>query len=112
MKTRKQIHSRFEAMHRELRISRNNPELAGQLAGRKEFFGPNSRFAVAPVHTRFEAIEWFVWDSEQIDDVTNGPKVIRQVATRALAIEGIDVPYCENCEKPGSDCGCDPGLFS
>lgn len=30
----------------------NNPNQAGQLAGRKELFGDYKRYAVAPVHTR------------------------------------------------------------
>jgi len=69
---------------------RNNPAKAGQLAARKRLFGDYSRYAVAPVHTRFEAVEWFVWDAHTYaapDDPT--PAVIRQAPTEAEAIEGL-----------------------
>ena len=46
----------------------NKPELKGTLAARKELHGPLSRFAIAPLHTRFEAVQWFVWDANILDD--------------------------------------------
>jgi len=67
----------------------NNPKLAGQLAAKKELFGGHSRFAIAPIHTRFDAVEWFVWDAEKIDPVTGGPDVIRQEQTKAEALAGL-----------------------
>jgi hypothetical protein len=57
---------------------KNDPTKAGALAGRKHMFGNLSRFAVAPVHTRFDAVQWFVWDANRIDPVTGKPDVIRQ----------------------------------
>jgi hypothetical protein len=45
---------------------RNNKKLAGQLAGKKEFFGKHNRFAIAPVHTRFDKVDWFCWDAEKL----------------------------------------------
>lgn len=56
---------------------KNNPNLKGRLAARKHLFGECSRFAIAPVHTRFDAVQWFVWDAHRLD--TDGkPDVIRQ----------------------------------
>lgn len=67
----------------------NNPKLAGQLAAKKELFGGHSRYAIAPIHTRFDAVEWFVWDAEQIDPVTKLAQVIRQAQTKQEALVGL-----------------------
>lgn len=67
----------------------NNPNLAGQLAAKKELFGGHSRYAIAPIHTRFDAVEWFVWDAERIDPATNNPGVIRQAQTKQEALVGL-----------------------
>jgi hypothetical protein len=37
----------------------NDPTRRGQLAAPMRIFGEYSRYAVAPVHTRFDAVEWF-----------------------------------------------------
>ena len=66
---------------------RNEPAKAGQLAARKRLFGDCSRYAVAPVHTRFDAVQWFVWDAEQMDDGL--PSVIRQADTLESALVGL-----------------------
>lgn len=66
---------------------RNEPAKAGQLAARKRLFGDCSRYAVAPVHTRFDAVQWFVWDAEHIDDGL--PSVIRQADTLENAVHGL-----------------------
>ena len=42
----------------------NKPELNGSPAAPKEYFGDWNRYAIAPVHTRFDAVMWFVWDAE------------------------------------------------
>lgn len=68
---------------------RNNPALAGQPATRKQPVKGDWRFAIAPVHTRFDAVEWFVWDAEQPDPLTGLPRVIRQCATFEEAVEGF-----------------------
>ena len=86
MRTREQIERQHAKMHREFAKMRNNPTKAGQLAGRKEVFGDRSRYAVAPVHTRFDSIAWFVWDSETTDPVTGELSVIRQSASRQDAM--------------------------
>lgn len=66
---------------------RNDPAKAGQLAARKRLFGDCSRYAVAPIHTRFDAVQWFVWDAEHIDD--GRPGVIRQADTLENAVHGL-----------------------
>ena len=59
-------------------------------AARKQFFGQSSRFAVAPVHTRFDAVEWFVWDASLTMDNELTP-VIRQASTLEKAVRGLPV---------------------
>lgn len=66
----------------------NNPNVKGSLATPKERFGDHGRFAVAAVHTRFDAVEWFVWDAEETDDLGLAT-VIRQAATREAAVAGL-----------------------
>ena len=44
----------------------NNPQLAGQIAGKKEMIGGFQRYAVYPVHTRFANVQWFVADAETL----------------------------------------------
>lgn len=68
---------------------RNDPTLAGQAAGRKRLFGDYHRYAVWPVHTRFDAVEWFVADAFLEDPVTGLPEVIRQAATEEAAVAGL-----------------------
>lgn len=67
-------------------VSPNNPKTKGALAGKRLFFGSFDRYAVAPVHTRFDAVTWFVWDAEVIDEVTENPAVIRQEDSFEAAI--------------------------
>jgi len=66
----------------------NNPALKGQLAAKKKFFD-NFRYAVAPVHTRFDAVEWFVWDAEHPNSKMGRAEVIRQAATLEEALKGL-----------------------
>lgn len=68
---------------------KNNPELRGSPAARKQRFGENGRYAVAPVHTRFDAVEWFVWDAEHPLSDINHAEVIRQAATLEEALRGL-----------------------
>lgn len=67
----------------------NDPTRAGQLAARKKLFGDACRYAIAPVHTRFDAIEWFVWDAELPDPLTGFPSVIRQAPTIERALDQL-----------------------
>lgn len=71
------------------KMLRNDPTKAGQLAGRKRLFGDYSRYAVFPVYTRFEAVEWFVADAFEEDPETGLPAVIRQEATEEAAVAGL-----------------------
>lgn len=58
-------------------LIRNDPSRAGQRASRRAlFFGPHKRFAVYAVHTRFEAVQWFVSDAETPDLETGLPASI------------------------------------
>ena len=68
----------------------NKPERKGELAARKRLFGDCSRYAVAPVYTRFDAVEWFVWDAESpwIDNKGRAG-VIRQASTLEEALHGL-----------------------
>jgi len=68
----------------------NDATRKGQLAARKQLFGDCSRYAVAPVHTRFDAVQWFIWDAETNCPDTGKPEVIRQDETLAQALQGID----------------------
>lgn len=61
----------------------------GELATRKQFFGENRRYAVAPIHTRFDALEWFVWDAEHPLSDLNHAEVIRQAETLEEALRGL-----------------------
>jgi len=47
----------------------NNPALKGKRAGKARFFGPHSRYAVFPIHTRFESVAWVVQDAEVLDEL-------------------------------------------
>lgn len=67
----------------------NIPERAGQLATAKLTFGPFRRYAVAAVYTRFDAVEWFVWDADKPDE-NGSPDVIRQEPTLAKAVAGLE----------------------
>lgn len=80
---------RESAMFNNTDIVANNPNVAGSLATPKELFGECGRFAVAAVHTRFDAVEWFVWDAETVDDLGLAT-VIRQEATREAAVAGLE----------------------
>jgi len=69
----------------------NDPRRKGQLAARKQLFGPHHRYAVAPVHTRFDTLVWMVWDAEEIDRETGLIAIIRQEPTREAAVAGLTV---------------------
>ena len=58
------------------KIAPNNPALKGTLAGKKLIFGPHSRFAIAPMHTRFDAIAWAVYDAQSEGATMNEAELI------------------------------------
>ena len=68
-------------------VAANNPANRGAFAGNPHRFN-NHRYTVAPVHTRFDGIEWLVFDNERIDD-DNLPFVIRQSASFDDAVSGL-----------------------
>ncbi len=67
----------------------NDPSKRGQLAAPKVLFGEVSRYAIAPIHTRFGDVVWFVWDAESNIEETHMADVIRQEATFERAVEGL-----------------------
>jgi hypothetical protein len=75
------------------KVEPNDPTRAGQDASKRQYFGEFGRYAVFAVHTRFDAVCWFVTDAESIADaqVRAGefPAVIRQEATREAAMAGL-----------------------
>jgi hypothetical protein len=73
------------------KVAENNPSLKGSLAGKRMLFGDWARYAVAPVHTRWDAVSWFVWDAEYINEKTGHPEVIRQAPTFEEAVKGLGV---------------------
>ena len=44
---------------------------------------------LAPVHTRFDMLEWFVWDAEHPLSDLNQAEVIRQAETLEEALRGL-----------------------
>lgn len=73
----------------------NNPRRAGALAAQRQFFC-GSRYCVAPVHTRFDAITWFVWDALKLDD-GGYPSIIRQEETLEAAIAASNMTDASFC---------------
>jgi len=67
----------------------NDPTKAGKKASRVVTFGDFSRFGVYAVHTRFDAVQWFVADANVEDPTTGLPEIIRQTATFEKAVEGL-----------------------
>ncbi len=66
----------------------NIPARAGERAGPAKTLGEFGRYRVYPVHTRFEAIEWFVTDGERTDEYGLAT-VIRQEPTYEAAVSGL-----------------------
>ena len=67
----------------------NDSSKRGELAAPKVLFGEFSRYAVAPLHSRFGSIVWFVWDAEKSYDETKAADIIRQGCTLEEAVEGL-----------------------
>lgn len=73
----------------EIKAQANNPKRAGQRASRLVIFGDHGRYAVAAMHTRFDAVEWFVWDAEHPNATMHRSEVIRQEQTLEKALAGL-----------------------
>lgn len=71
-----------------LNLRKNDPRRAGTLASEKRKIGKNDRYVVAAVHTRFDDVEWFVWDSFG-KDYDGFPLVIRQSVSYDEATMGL-----------------------
>ena len=54
-----------------------------------EVFGDLSRYRIEKVRTRFDTIEYMVFDADLIDPVTGRPDCIRQNADRKLALADL-----------------------
>jgi len=67
----------------------NDPMLRGSTAAPKQRFGKFGRYAIAPIHTRFDAVEWVVWDADIIDEATGLAAIIRQANTMDEALRGL-----------------------
>jgi len=67
----------------------NDSSKRGELAAPKVLFGEYSRYAIAPIHTRFGSIVWFVWDAETAYDGLNAAEVIRQENSFEEAVVGL-----------------------
>lgn len=72
-------------------VNLNDPERAGHRASCKVTFGGHGRYGVFAVHTRGEAVQWFVTDAEVLDEVTHTPSVVRQGNTLDEALEGYEL---------------------
>jgi hypothetical protein len=70
----------------EITAAPNNPALAGQPAAQKRRFGQNGRYALFPVHSRFDAVDWFIADAEHELSTLHSAEVIRQESTLEAAL--------------------------
>lgn len=70
-------------------VAANDPSKAGCLAGPKRLFGAFHRYSVAPVHTRFDRVQWFVWDADGTCPETGLLTIVRQEDTVEEAVAGL-----------------------
>lgn len=74
---------------RKPKTEKNDSTKAGAFASKKVIFGSHNRYAIAAVHTRFNNIEWFVYDVESLDFLMDTAEVIRQELSFEKAIAGL-----------------------
>lgn len=67
----------------------NNPTLRGQKAGEVETIGANNRYDLFPVHTRFDAVAWFIEDRETLD-AYGLAEVVVQADSRREALDTLE----------------------
>lgn len=67
----------------------NDPTLRGQKAGEVETIGANNRYDLFPVHTRFDAVAWFIEDRETLDAMGLADVVV-QANSRREALDALD----------------------
>jgi hypothetical protein len=74
----------------QIQTPKNDKNKAGQRATEKVIFGDYSRYALYAVHTRFDAVCWFVEDADQLDYIVpDKAVVIRQEWNWVDAIDGL-----------------------
>lgn len=64
---------------------KNDVSKAGMIASKPQFFMLH-QIKVAAIHTRFDNVQWFVWDAGVIDETTGHPEVVGQYDTEDEAI--------------------------
>lgn len=64
---------------------KNDTNKAGIIASKPQFFMLH-QIKVAAIHTRFDNVQWFVWDAGIIDELTGHPEVVGQYETEEEAI--------------------------
>lgn len=74
----------------------NDPARKGQQASKRVTFGQFARYCIYAVHTRFDAVQWFVQDAHGVDEITHGvdeithgPAIIRQEDSKEAALRGL-----------------------
>lgn len=72
-----------------LNLQPNDPRQAGRNASNQIRFGEFGRYALAAVHTRFDAVTWMVFDAEKPDELTGKPSIVRQADTVSEALSGF-----------------------
>ena len=75
-------------------VEANDPARKGQGAATSQF-SFDFRYRVQPIHTRFDRIEWFVWDAARAPVFGDEPPVIRQTETLEEALAGLEGLYYE-----------------
>jgi hypothetical protein len=65
---------------------KNDTNKAGMIASKPQFFMLH-QIKVAAIHTRFDSVQWFVWDAGIIDELTGHPEVVGQYDTEEDAIK-------------------------
>lgn len=91
-------------MHYPFKVQPNDPTRAGAPAG-SSWLSPGYRYRIQPMHTRFLAIEWLVFDADTLDE-TDLSAIIRQKPTFEAAIAAIT---CKVCNGAGTVVASIPG---
>ena len=64
---------------------KNDINKAGMIASKPRFFMLH-QIKVAAIHTRFDSVQWFVWDAGFIQEETGLPEVVGQYETESEAL--------------------------
>jgi len=81
---------------------KNDTNKAGMIASKPKFFMLH-QLKVAAIHTRFDRVQWFIWDANIIDELTGHPEVVGQYDTEDEAVnrakyleEQYESEFCSN----------------